>query len=443
MLMMLFLCLIGLSDTWAAGRLGREVQAGMGIANQALLFFLVPAIALANSMASAVSQSFGAGRHRRVQRFAILGLKAEAVMGIVFMGAGFLLLDQLTILMGMNQDIRSVSEYILSIYLYTLPAYYLLIAGNAVFRARRETAFPLLVMMMVALLNLLGNLTLGLGLWNIPSFGYKGLAWSTFLSVICGTFLVLLLLKRHGLLRKTDVLPSRWNSTALPYLVRVAWPSVLNQLLWYKAFLVLFATAAALPHGSIQALAGMSAGMRVESMLYLPVFALGLTSSVVVGNSLNKVSLQQARNLGYKIMSLGLAIISLPAVLVWFAAEPLAGFVASDPETAREAATFLRFSICAMPFLVVYMILGGAMAGAGATIYQLAGNERHCLADTHTPGLVPGPCAPAGINRYLVGHFYFSGLPSLAHGLPVSDKRLACICIGRQEKSGGLSQTQP
>jgi len=51
MLMMLFLCLIGLSDTWAAGRLGREVQAGMGIANQALLFFLVPAIALANSMA--------------------------------------------------------------------------------------------------------------------------------------------------------------------------------------------------------------------------------------------------------------------------------------------------------------------------------------------------------------------------------------------------------
>jgi multidrug resistance protein, MATE family len=371
MLTMLFLCLIGLSDTWAAGRLGREVQAGMGMANQALLFFLVPAIALANSMASAVSQAFGAGRHRWVQRFAGLGLQAEAVMGVVCMGAGILLLDRLTTLMGMNHAVRPVGAYILSIYLYTLPAYCLLIAGNAFFRARRQTAFPLLVMMAVALLNLLGNLTLGLGLWNFPSFGYKGLAWSTFLSVICGAFLVLSLLKRHELLRKTDLLPSRWNSIALPYLVRVAWPSALNQLLWYLAFLVVFATAAALPHGSMQALAGMSAGIRVESMLYLPVFALGLTASVVVGNSVNQLSLQQARNLGYRIMFLGLGIISLPAVLVWFSAGPLAGFMASDPETAREAETFLRFSICAMPFLVVYMILGGAMAGAGATIYQL------------------------------------------------------------------------
>ncbi len=136
-------------------------------------------------------------------------------MGVVFMGAGLLLLDQLTILVGMNHHIRPVSEYILRIYLYTLPAYYLLIAGNAVFRARRETAFPLLVMMTVALLNLLGNLTLGLGLWNFPSFGYKGLAWSTFISVICGTFLVLFLLNRHGLLRKTDILQGNAVPSAL------------------------------------------------------------------------------------------------------------------------------------------------------------------------------------------------------------------------------------
>lgn len=370
MLMMLFLCLIGLSDVWAAGRLGREVQAGMGMVNQALLFFLVPAIALANSMATAVSQSFGAGRHRRVERFVGLGLKTEAVMALICMGAGLLVLDRLTILMGMDDAIRPSGAYILKICLYALPSYHLLIAGNAVFRSRRQTALPLLVMMTVALLNLGGNLTLGLGLWNFTSFGYKGLAWSTFFSVTCGAFLVLSLLKKNGLLHKIDPLLGKWSRVAWPYLFRVAWPSALNQLLWYAAFLILFATAAALPQGSMQALAGMSAGMRVESMLYLPAFALGLTSSVIVGNSLNKLDVQQARNLGYRMMFLGLGIVSLPAVLVWFAAEPLAGFMASDPDTAGEAATFLKFSICAMPFLVVYMILGGAMAGAGATIYQ-------------------------------------------------------------------------
>ena len=371
MLMMLFLCLIGLSDVWAAGRLGREVQAGMGMVNQALLFFLVPAIALANSMATAVSQSFGAGRHRRVQRFVGLGLRAEAAIALMCMGAGLLLLNPLTLLLGMNDAIRPAGVYILNIYLYALPSYYLLIAGNAVFRSLRQTGLPLWVMMTVALLNLGGNLTLGLGLWNFPSFGYKGLAWSTFFSVTCGTVLVLLLLRKHGLLIQAAPLPGKWSAVALPYLFRVAWPSALNQLLWYAAFLMLFATAASLPQGSMQALAGMSAGMRVESLLYLPAFALGLTSSVIVGNSLNKLNVHQARNLGYRITLLGLGIISLPAILLWFAAEPLAGFMASDPDTAGEAATFLKFSICAMPFLVVYMILGGAMAGAGATIYQL------------------------------------------------------------------------
>lgn len=268
-------------------------------------------------------------------------------------------------------DVWAAGTYILSIYLYTLPAYFLLISGNAVFRALRQTRITFWAMLTVAILNLWGNLALGLGYWNFPASGYKGLAWSTFFSVLCGASLVLYFLNQRGLLKKSLFVFDRWSRTALPYLLRVAWPMALNQVLWYASFFALFATASALPHGSVQAMAGMSAGMRIESILYLPAFALGLTSSVITGSSLHTLNVHQLRRMAYKIMLLGLGVICLPAAMLWFAAGPLSGLMTTDAQTAAEAASFLRFSLCAMPFLVVYMTLSGAMAGAGATIYQL------------------------------------------------------------------------
>ncbi len=176
---------------------------------------------------------------------------------------------------------------------------------------------------------------------------------------------------QRGLLKKTVFGFDRCSRTALPYLLRVVWPMALNQVLWYASFFALFATASALPHGSVQAMAGMSAGMRIESILHLPAFALGLTSSLITGSSLHTLNVYQLRRMTYKIMVLGLGEICLPAALLWFAAGPLSGLMTTDAQTAAEAASFLRFSLCAMPFLVVYMTLSVAMAGAGATLYQL------------------------------------------------------------------------
>ena len=60
-LMMFFHFLIGFVDVWVAGRLGRDVQACMGLITQALFFFLVVALAMANGSVAAISQSLEQG----------------------------------------------------------------------------------------------------------------------------------------------------------------------------------------------------------------------------------------------------------------------------------------------------------------------------------------------------------------------------------------------
>ena len=68
-LMMLFHFLIGFVDVWVAGRISREAQACMGVMSQAMFFFMVVAVALANGSVAAISQSSGAGLTLRIKRF--------------------------------------------------------------------------------------------------------------------------------------------------------------------------------------------------------------------------------------------------------------------------------------------------------------------------------------------------------------------------------------
>jgi putative MATE family efflux protein len=370
-LMMLFHFLIGFVDVWVAGRLGRDVQACMGIITQALFFFLVVAIALANGSVAAISQSFGAGLIKRVQRYIGLGLELGVILGMVFLVVGMLFRDPFLDLLRIPDEISHIAAYLLKVYLYVLPGYYLLIICNAFFRAQKKVMIPLFAMMIVTGVNTFGDFAFGLGMWGFPAFGYKGLAWSTFASVLCGMLFSLAVLYRQGLLRRKSFAPWCWVKTAFPYLFKVAWPAGLMQVVWHSAYMVLFAITAALPVGSVIALAGMSAGIRVESLLFLPGFAFNFTASILVGNYLGKGDIAGAKRMGYLVMLFGLGLVSTLTLILWVFIEPVAVFIAPDPEVSLEAINYLKYNMAAIPFLLVSMILGGSLTGAGATFYQM------------------------------------------------------------------------
>ena len=373
LLMMFFHFLIGFVDVWVAGRLGREVQASMGMITQALFFFLVVAIALANGSVAAISQSWGAGLMLRVKRYIGLGLEIGVCLGFVFLAAGLLLKDVLLDLLQLSDEVLPVAGYILQVFLYILPGYYLLIICNAMFRAQQKVMIPLYSMMIVTVVNTFGDFALGLGWWGFPKLGYKGLAWTTFAAVLCGVLFNLFILYRQGFLKRASFAPWRWIKRAWPYLFKVAWPAGLVQVVWHSAYLVLFAITAALPVGSVVALAGMSAGLRVESLLFLPGVAFNFTASILVGNCLGRGDVQGAKKIGYQVMLVALVSVSLLTIAMWQVIEPVAGFVAPDPEVSREAVNYLQYNMAAIPFLLVAMVLGGALTGAGATLYQMFG----------------------------------------------------------------------
>lgn len=370
-IMMVFHFLIGLVDVWVAGHINREVQASLGIISQSLFFLLVVAMAVANGGVAAISQSDGAGLHKRVKRYVGLCLILAGILGSAFLILGLPLKELLLSALQVPNEMRPVTEYFLMVYLILLPSYYMLIITNAIFRARKQVMYPLYSMMLVTLLNTVLDLGLGLGWFGMPNIGFKGLAWATFGSITAGAALNLIVLARQGVLKIESFAPWRWMKRALPYLAKVAWPSGLMQIVWHSGYLVLYAITASLPWNAVDALAGMAIGLRIEALLFLPAFAFNMTASIIIGHYLGAKQPAEAKKFGYRILSLGLASITLFAIVAWQFIVPWVDLLTRNPDVAAQAVSYLKWNVLAIPFTLTSMILAGAFNGAGATMYNM------------------------------------------------------------------------
>lgn len=368
--MMFFHFLIGFVDVWVAGRISREAQACMGVMSQAMFFFMVVAIALANGSVAAISQSSGAGLPRRIKRFVGLSVGLGTLTGLVILVLGLLFDEHFLSLLQIPAELMPIAEYLLQVSLYILPAYYLFTISNAFFRAQKIVTLPLYSMILVTGVNTLLDLGLGLGLWGLPNLGYKGIAWATFASILCGTVYNFVMMLRCGLLSAQSLAPWRWVRLALPYLIKVAGPAGLMQLVWHSAYMVLYAITASLPYENVVAMAGMSAGIRIEALLFLPGIAFNFTASILVGHYLGQGRKEEAKRMGYRIMIVGVVAMSIITGLLWLVIEPVIAFVAPDPNVQAEAIRYLAWNMAATPPMLAAMILGGAFTGAGATMYQ-------------------------------------------------------------------------
>ncbi|MFW6415682.1 MAG: MATE family efflux transporter [Thermodesulfobacteriota bacterium] len=389
--MMFFHFLIGFVDVYVAGQLSDQVQASLGIITQSLFFFLIIAMAFSNGAVSSISQSLGSGRTKRAQYYVGLTLELVFAAGVLLSLLSFLGRSYFLDLMQVPPEIYDITAYYLKIYLLLLPLYYLFIVSNAVFRARQQVYIPLLSMMIATLMNTLGDFGLSFGLWGLPELGFKGLPWATVGSIGLALCYNIFMLYYNGWLHISSFPPFRWIKKGLPYLWGVAWPAGLMQVLWHSAYLVLFAITASLPNENITALAALTAGLRVESILFLPAVAFNMTASILVGNYLGQGDVQGAKSVGLKTWLFGVALIIIMAGALLSFVPSVAGILSTKPLVEQEIINYLYFNIAAIPFTGTAIILGGVFIGAGATRYNM-------VAIGGTSWLVRLPLA------YILGH---------------------------------------
>ncbi len=415
-LMMLFQFLVGFIDVLVAGYIHPHVQGALGIVTQLQFFFMVLGIALVNGGLAAMSQSLGAGLPLRAERYVGLLFKLSLACSLCMVALGFALRVQMLQLLGVPEAIFSLCLDMWDLLLFILPSSYLSFATVAVFRAHKKVWIPLASGMVVCAVNTVGDLAFGLGWFAMPALGAKGIIGASIASVTAGMIFNFVMLFRQKIITTRAAVPVRWEKRALPYMLKVALPAGGSQLLWHLGYLTLFFITNTLPTDSVNAVAGLTAGMRIEAILFLPAMAFSFTGSILVGRCLGAGNRQEAKRVGLWVTGVGALSMSLVAAMLFPFVADIAAFVAPDPAVAQIAGSYLLFNLLATPFTVTSMIMGGLFSGAGATLFSM-------LAFSTGTWLVRLPLA------WYMGHTLWRNASGVFMAMLVSQIVQASICL--------------
>ncbi|MDO5536976.1 MAG: MATE family efflux transporter [Desulfovibrionaceae bacterium] len=371
MLMMYVMFIMTLVPVWTAGRLGADVQAALGMVTQCSLFLTVLSMGLASGATAAVSQAMGALRLRRAGLYIATTLLISVLLGVLMGACGIFFADGILDMVRIPDRVVPVARELLTIFMLGLPFAYVYAATGVIFRSTRQVIPPLVVSAVLAVVHAIFCIGTGLGLGGLPDWGYLGIAWASVAGNVLGSVINCCLLIRAGHLKRATLPRLRWLKKGLPYLVRVAVPAGFASLVWQSGYLVLFILVASVPFESVSALAGLTAGLRIEGFLFMPAMAFNMTASVLVGNCLGACKEDEAKRVSLSLLRTAVVLMSILAVFIWPFREDLAALLSTEPGTRQYIVSYLFYNLISTPFSIASTVLGGVMVGAGATQLNL------------------------------------------------------------------------
>jgi multidrug resistance protein, MATE family len=356
-LIMLFEFLIGLTDVFVAGRVGKETQATYGYAVQLYFIFIVIANALTVGTVSIVSRQFTAGDPDRLSKVVVSSLVAAAVAGTVLAVLGVLLAPSIIQLLNMPEELQEMAIPFVRIYAAGLLFQYVMINCNGILRSCNLVKTSLKTNAVAALINV------GLCLFLVfeTPLGYTGIALSTLVAVGIGSLLNLYYV------RSVITAERRLVVSAVKDMFRIGWPMGALQVLWQLASLALFFIIGELQENRVEILAAFAIGLRVESVIYLPAFALNMANAVIVGNLLGQRKFDEAYKSGLTTAGIGVAVVTILVVVVILNAWWITSLLSTNEVVTREGVRYLYISMISEPFMAWGMVLGGGLNGAGDT----------------------------------------------------------------------------
>ena len=282
--------------------------------------------------------------------------------GIPFVAFGVLFGERAIALLGAPPDVARVGGAYLDIIFLTAPARIVGLTAARALQGTGDTRTPMLVNVAGNLLNIVGSLVLGLGLFGVASYRVVGVGVATaagnvFIAlVLCA--LITSSATNVGFVRPRNLVVGRQLvAISLPRIVEGLSNTLAN--FPFNALLLAFGT---------DVNAAYQIGLRIYQQITGPLSrGFNVAASVVVGQALGEGDAVEARGNGWATTTLGLVTVGTAGALIFAFAPTLVGFFTDDPATVPTAIGFARTFGLTAPALVTFVVVSGALQGASDT----------------------------------------------------------------------------
>ncbi len=360
---------VGLADAVMVAHLGQDALAAATTgAMNAFLVFILP-MGTVFIVSTFASQYFGSGDLAGARRYAFYGL-GIAGLTQVFCLAFIPLLPMGLSLFDYSPEVREGVELYLRIRLLSG----IVVVGQEAlanyYAGLGNTRLPMVASVVAMVLNVTGNWLLIDGHFGLPALGIAGAAWASVASSALPFLGLLAYFLAEG--RAGGVVMPRLHGHELVRTLRYGLPAGLN---WFFEFLAynFFVNVVVAGLGTT-ALAGLMAVMQLNSVAFMPAFAIASAGSIVVGQAIganardevpHAVKLTFGLAGGWQVL-VGLVFLVVPE----WAFAPFARGEASGALLAMGV-RMLRVSVAWQLFDAAATTLAESLRAAGDTAFTL------------------------------------------------------------------------
>ncbi len=365
---MLVQALYNVVDSIFVSRLGEDALTALSLAYPLQLVVIAVFVGLSVGVSSAISRKLGEQDHEGALQIAEHGVAIGAAIYIlVAIFGAFFAKYTMTGFTSNEKIIEYALSYIRIVMIFSFGSI-LNQAGRAIFRGTGETVKPMIAQLIGAVLNIILDPIMIFGYFGFPALGVKGAAIATVTAQIIAMLYIWIQLLSGKSIIKIKIKKLIFDIKIIGQILSVGFPSFIMQAL---GSVMLFFMNMVLSGFGEANIAVMGVYFRVQSLVFMPVFAIASSMMPVIGYNFgahNKKRMVDA----YKF-TLGVTIGFMSLALVAFQILPrqiLSMFNATAELYASGTPAFRTISL-AFPIVAINIITSTAFQGLGKAYYSL------------------------------------------------------------------------
>jgi putative MATE family efflux protein len=364
-------------DASMVGSLGAGPSASIGLVSTSI--WLIGGFCIANGQGFSVqvAHNIGANDFSAARNVLRQGLAVVLAFSIVLGIAGLLISGALPRWLGGEAAIQDDASAYFRIFCMFVPMMQLSFFGVTMLQCSGDMKLPALMDVLMCVMDVIFNFLLifptreltVLGLtFTMPGagMGVRGAALGTGLAeAITALILMYFLLVKN---RQLGIF--RCKGSFSPDLGVLRKASKITGPLWFQNLVMrgayIASTLIVAPLGAV-AIAANSFAIIAESFCYMPGYGMGDAATTLVGQSLGASRKDMARSFSRITLGLGVGMMVILAVVMYFLAVPIMSLLSVDAEVVALGARCLRLEAFAEAGYAASIVAFGACVGAGDT----------------------------------------------------------------------------
>ena len=346
--------LYSLADRAFVGNLGTVELGAVAVGTAAFTASFWLFSFLAYGVTPRVARALGANDPDEAMRTGTQALILAIVIGVAVTAIGLMIPGPIVRLLGADEEVSDLAASYLRIRILSATAVLIAQVAYGWLRGEQNTKVPMLVAVGGAALNAV----LDYVLIYPAALGIQGAAWAT----VIGQWLVAIVFLA---ILRPKLSPSRRPDPAtIKSLLKVGADLVIRTGSLLAALTI--ATSVAARMGVIE-LASWEIAMQVWLLMSLSLDSVAIAGQALVGTHLGANAPERAIDVGKRLMSWGLAVGILLALVIAGLSRPIANIFSDDPRVINAAAALLLWVAVTQPLSAAAFTLDGILIGASDT----------------------------------------------------------------------------